>query len=113
MNLSLRRSQQYRDEIKNPRRENDFLFQQLFDASQKSGWSSDPGQFWLDHLLYLLETSHEDILAEALRLLIILLQTRTNTSLRVMPFKFGRLLMATSSSSTTDGLTMKATHNLT
>jgi hypothetical protein len=67
MNLSLRRSQQYRDEVKNPHRENDFIFQQLFDASEKSGRSSDPGQFWLDHLLYLLETSHEDTLADAVK----------------------------------------------
>ncbi|KFY07183.1 hypothetical protein V492_07379 [Pseudogymnoascus sp. VKM F-4246] len=65
MNLSMRRSKQYRDDIKNPYRENDFMFQRLFEASRKSGQSSDPGQFWLDHLLYLLETSHEDLLADA------------------------------------------------
>ncbi|KFY68585.1 hypothetical protein V496_00971 [Pseudogymnoascus sp. VKM F-4515 (FW-2607)] len=65
MNLSMRRSKQYRDDIKNPYRENDFMFQRLFEASRKSGQSSDPGQFWLDDLLYLLETNHENLLADA------------------------------------------------
>lgn len=65
MNLSQRRSKQYRDDVKSPFRENDFLFQRLFEASRNSGQSSDPGQFWLDHLLYLLETNHEDLLADA------------------------------------------------
>ncbi|PKX91372.1 uncharacterized protein P174DRAFT_491121 [Aspergillus novofumigatus IBT 16806] len=65
MNLSLRRSEWYRDEVKNPYRENDFFFQRHFEASRKSGRSSEPEQYWLEQLLYLLETSHEDILEDA------------------------------------------------
>ncbi|KAK7739268.1 hypothetical protein SLS62_011258 [Diatrype stigma] len=65
MSLSPRRSEQCKDDIENPYRENDFMFQWLFEASKKSGRSGDPGQFWLGDLLYLLETSHEDILADA------------------------------------------------
>ncbi|KAJ5160551.1 uncharacterized protein N7482_007555 [Penicillium canariense] len=65
MNISLRRSEQYRDEVTNPYRENDFLFQQLFDDSRRSGRSADPSDVWLEHLLYLLETSHEDLLVDA------------------------------------------------
>ncbi|WEW61563.1 hypothetical protein PRK78_007054 [Emydomyces testavorans] len=65
MNLSLRRSEQYRNEIKNPYRENDFMVQRQLEASRKSGRSGDPGQFWLEQLLYLLETSHDDLLADA------------------------------------------------
>lgn len=65
MNISPRRSKQYRDAVKNPYRENDFMFQRLFEAARKSGQSSDPHQFWLDNLLYLLETSHKDLLADA------------------------------------------------
>jgi hypothetical protein len=65
MNLSDRRSKQYRDDIVNPYRENDCVFQLLFDAFKKSKGSDDPGQFWLEHLLHLLETSHEDLISEA------------------------------------------------
>ncbi|GFF29784.1 hypothetical protein IFM61606_10419 [Aspergillus udagawae] len=65
MNLSLRRSEWYRDEIKNPYRENDFFFQRQFEASKKSGRSGEPQQFWFEGLLYLLETSHENILEDA------------------------------------------------
>jgi hypothetical protein len=64
MNISLRRTEQYRNEVKNPYRENDFMFQRLFEASKKNGQSGDPDQFWLGQLLYLLETSHEDLLTD-------------------------------------------------
>lgn len=64
-NLSAKRSEWYRDEIKNARRENDFMFQQLFESARESGGSGEPEQFWLEQLLYILETSHEDILADA------------------------------------------------
>lgn len=37
INLSLKRSKQYRDEVKSPYHENDFMFQQLFKALRKSG----------------------------------------------------------------------------
>lgn len=37
MDLSARRYEQYNDELKNPYRENDFMFQHLFEASRKSG----------------------------------------------------------------------------
>jgi hypothetical protein len=65
MSLSPRRSEQYRDEVRSPYRENDFLFQSLFEALKKSGRSGDPSQFWLDDLLYVLEATHEDLLADA------------------------------------------------
>ncbi|KAL2145166.1 hypothetical protein VTI28DRAFT_7802 [Corynascus sepedonium] len=65
MHLSLKRSQQFRDDIENPYRENDFMFQQMFENSRKHGRSGSPAQFWLENLLYLLETSHEDLLADA------------------------------------------------
>ncbi|KAF5718698.1 hypothetical protein FMUND_5058 [Fusarium mundagurra] len=65
MNLSMRRSMQYKDELNNPRRENDFVVQRLLEASSESGRSGEAGQFWLEHLLYLLETDHEDILKDA------------------------------------------------
>ncbi|KAJ6028829.1 hypothetical protein N7540_004405 [Penicillium herquei] len=65
MILSFRRSKQYRDMMQNPYRENDFLFQRLFEASRKEGRSGDPGEVWLEQILYLLEASHEDLLADA------------------------------------------------
>ncbi|KLO97739.1 uncharacterized protein FFB20_15009 [Fusarium fujikuroi] len=65
MNISMRRSKQYKDEINNPHRENDFMFQRLLEASTDSGRSGEPTQFWLEHLLYLLETDHEDLLKDA------------------------------------------------
>lgn len=65
MTLSPRRSEKYRDDVKSPYRDNDFMFQNLFEASRKPGQSGDPSQFWLNDLLHLLETSHEDLLAEA------------------------------------------------
>lgn len=64
-NLSPKRSEWYRDEVKNPHRENDFMFQQLFETSRESGHSGEPEEFWLEQLLYILETSHEDILTDA------------------------------------------------
>ncbi|RKK92001.1 hypothetical protein BFJ71_g10476 [Fusarium oxysporum] len=67
INLSLSRSKQYRDELNNPYRENDFMFQHLFETSRKSGRSGEPGQFWLEHLLYLLKTDHEGLLTDAAR----------------------------------------------
>jgi hypothetical protein len=51
--------------MQNPRRENDFLFQSLFKAARKRGRSDDPKQVWLEQLLYLLETRHEEILRDA------------------------------------------------
>lgn len=65
MNLSTRRSKQYRDHIESANRENDHIFQHLFEEWRKTGGSGEPGQFWLSGLLYLLETSHEDILKDA------------------------------------------------
>ncbi|KAJ5638664.1 hypothetical protein N7528_001054 [Penicillium herquei] len=65
MILSFRRSKQYRDVMQNPYRENDFMFQRLFEASRKEGRSGDPGEVWLEQLLYLLEASHEDLLTDA------------------------------------------------
>ncbi|RBQ76497.1 hypothetical protein FVER14953_20114 [Fusarium verticillioides] len=65
MNLSMRRSMQYKDELNNPCRENDFVIQHLLEASSESGRSREPDQFWLEHLLYLLETDHEDLLKDA------------------------------------------------
>ncbi|KAJ5367175.1 hypothetical protein N7541_001116 [Penicillium brevicompactum] len=65
MILSFRRSKQYRDVMQDPYRENDFMFQRLFEASRKEGQSSDPGEVWLEQILYLLKASHEDLLADA------------------------------------------------
>jgi hypothetical protein len=65
MILSSRRSVQYRDEINSPYRENDFMFQRMFEIAKKSGRSGNPDDFWLEELLYLLESSHDDILADA------------------------------------------------
>jgi hypothetical protein len=65
MILSSRRSVQYRDEINSPYRENDFMFQQMFEIAKNSGRSGNPDDFWLEELLYLLESSHDDILADA------------------------------------------------
>ncbi|CEJ60151.1 hypothetical protein PMG11_08736 [Penicillium brasilianum] len=65
MILSFRRSKQFRDEMQNPYRENDFMFQRLCEASRKEGRSSDPGEVWLEQILYLLQASHEDLLADA------------------------------------------------
>ncbi|RKL31152.1 hypothetical protein BFJ72_g11169 [Fusarium proliferatum] len=61
----MRRSKQYKDEINNPHRENDFMFQRLLEASIDSGRSGEPAQFWLEHLLYLLETDHENLPKDA------------------------------------------------
>lgn len=63
--LSVRRSKQYKDELNNSYRENDFVFQRLFQTSRDNGRSAEPGQIWLEHLLYLLETEHEDLLANS------------------------------------------------
>ncbi|KAB5569963.1 hypothetical protein GE09DRAFT_1283147 [Coniochaeta sp. 2T2.1] len=66
MYLSLQRSEHFRDEVDNPYRENDFVFQQMFEDRRKRGQSGNPAQFWLESLLlYLLETSHEHLLADA------------------------------------------------
>lgn len=65
INLSHRRSVQYREELNSPYRENDFMFQQPLEASKKRGGTGDPDRFWLNDLLYLLETSHEDLLSDA------------------------------------------------
>lgn len=65
MNLSFRRSKQYRDVMQSPYRENDFMFQRLFEESRKKGRSGDPEEVWLEQLLYLLEASHDDLLADA------------------------------------------------
>ncbi|RYP49445.1 hypothetical protein DL768_004855 [Monosporascus sp. mg162] len=60
-----RRSEQCKNEVESPYRENDFVVQRLFAASEKRGQSASPGRFWLKDLLYLLETSHEELLADA------------------------------------------------
>lgn len=65
MLLSQRRSKQYRDDVKNPRRENDHMFQRMFETSKTNGLSDNPGEVWLEQLLYLLETSHESLLTAA------------------------------------------------
>ncbi|KAJ5953598.1 hypothetical protein N7454_000494 [Penicillium verhagenii] len=65
MILSFRRSKQYRDVMQSPYRENDFMFQRFFEASRKKGRFGDPGEVWLEWLLYLLEASHDDLLADA------------------------------------------------
>ena len=65
MSLSAKRTEQYRSEVKNPYRENDFMFQELFEESRKRGGTGDPDQFWLEDLLYVLEASHEDLLSDA------------------------------------------------
>jgi hypothetical protein len=65
MNVSPKRSQQYRDQIQNVHRENDFMFQDLEESYKKKGLANDPHQVWLAQLLYLLEHSHEELLADA------------------------------------------------
>ncbi|KAL4925377.1 uncharacterized protein BDV17DRAFT_294600 [Aspergillus undulatus] len=65
MHLSLLRSEAYKEGIESPGRENDFMFQAYFEAARKRGRSGEPKRFWLDQLLYLLETGHEDILGDA------------------------------------------------
>ncbi|KAK7985652.1 hypothetical protein PG988_003274 [Apiospora saccharicola] len=65
MHLSMKRSAQRRNEINNTRGENDFLYQRLFEASMARGGSLDPRQFWIQDLLYLLETSHDQIPQDA------------------------------------------------
>lgn len=65
MDISQKRSVQCRDEMENPYRENDFLFQRMFGSSRNRGGASNPRQFWLEVLVYLLERSHETILADA------------------------------------------------
>ncbi|PNP46951.1 hypothetical protein TGAMA5MH_01904 [Trichoderma gamsii] len=65
MNLSMRRSKQYRDNMADPYRENDFIFRKMFEEARNQGQSDDPSQFWLESLLYLLRTSHEDLLTDA------------------------------------------------
>jgi len=65
MHLSVKRSKQYHDDFKNPHRDNDFVVQRLLENARRRGQSDDPSRFWLESLLYLLETSHEQILADA------------------------------------------------
>lgn len=65
MLVSPRRSECHKAEVENPRRKNDFLFRQSEDNARKSGKSNDPGKVWLRHILYILETSHYDLLAAA------------------------------------------------
>ncbi|KAK7915067.1 hypothetical protein PG985_012770 [Apiospora marii] len=65
MHLSLKRSTQRRNETEDPRGENDYIFQRLVEASKARGGSLDPKQFWLQDLLYLLQTSHEQTLRDA------------------------------------------------
>ena len=45
MSLSAKRTEQYRSEVKNPYRENDFMFQELFEESRKRAGTGDPDQF--------------------------------------------------------------------
>jgi hypothetical protein len=65
MNVSPRRSQQYKDQFQSVRRENDFMFQDLEGRYKKEGLASDPHQVWLAQLLYLLKHSHEELLVDA------------------------------------------------
>lgn len=65
MYLCLKRSEQSTDEFENPYRENDFVFQQMFQDSKRGGRSGNPTQVWLESLLYLLEASHEHLVADA------------------------------------------------
>ncbi|KAL6820794.1 hypothetical protein V8C40DRAFT_62159 [Trichoderma camerunense] len=65
MDLSRKRSKYFRDDIADPYRKNDFMFQEMFEQARNQGQSDDPSQFWLEGLLYLLQTSHEDLLANA------------------------------------------------
>lgn len=51
MILSLRRSEQYREEVKSPYRQSDFMFHGLFEAAKRRGRTGEPGQWWLDELL--------------------------------------------------------------
>lgn len=65
MDLSRKRSKYFRDDIADPYRKNDFMFQEMFEKARNQGQSDDPSQFWLEGLLYLLQTSHEDLLTDA------------------------------------------------
>lgn len=65
MNVSIRRSKKYRDDFSDPYRENDFIVQHILEAVKRRGQSGEPGQFWLEDLLYLLKTDHDEILADA------------------------------------------------
>ncbi|KAK8123004.1 hypothetical protein PG984_011674 [Apiospora sp. TS-2023a] len=65
MHLSMKRSAQRRNEIKGIRGGNDFMFQRLFEASKARGGFLDPRQFWIQDLLYLLETSHDQLVQDA------------------------------------------------
>ncbi|PTB55815.1 hypothetical protein M431DRAFT_494253 [Trichoderma harzianum CBS 226.95] len=65
MDLSRRRSEYFRDDIADPYRKNDFMFQEMFEQARNQGQSDDPSQFWLEGLQYLLQTSHEDLLTDA------------------------------------------------
>ncbi|KEY65508.1 hypothetical protein S7711_09298 [Stachybotrys chartarum IBT 7711] len=65
MMLSIRRSNQSKDEVENSYRENDFLYQKLFEDWNRNGGSGDPGQWWREQLLYLLETAHDGLLEDA------------------------------------------------
>ncbi|KAH4087219.1 hypothetical protein HBH69_185350 [Parastagonospora nodorum] len=65
MSISPIRSQQYIDSIKDMRRENDFLWKELEDEYAKGGRRGDTREVWLAQLLYHLEHSHEEMLADA------------------------------------------------
>ncbi|KAH3906317.1 hypothetical protein HBI56_194990 [Parastagonospora nodorum] len=65
MSISPIRSQQYIDSIKDVRRENDFLWKELEDEYPKGGRRGDTREVWLAQLLYHLEHSHEEMLADA------------------------------------------------
>jgi len=65
MSISPRRSQQYINSIQDVRRENDFLWKDMEDEYAKGGRQGDTREVWLAQLLYHLEHSHEDLLADA------------------------------------------------
>lgn len=65
MVLCPRRSESYKSNVKNLQRENDFMFQRKFVEAKKQGRTWDPEQWWLEHLTYLLESTHEKLVSDA------------------------------------------------
>lgn len=64
MSISTIRSQQYINSIQGVRRENDFLWKEMEDEYAKGGRRGDTREVWLAQLLYHLEHSHENLLAD-------------------------------------------------
>jgi hypothetical protein len=65
MNISPRRSEQYRNNVNDPHRENDFIFRRQEETARQSGMPDGPTQVWLAQLLYLLETCHDELVADS------------------------------------------------